>query len=199
MIYPQTMLTVADNTGAKKIMCIRLLGGNRKYGKIGDTIIGVVKEAIPNMPIKKSDVVRAIIVRTSKTIRRADGMQIRFDDNAPVVVNIEINPRGTRVFGPVAREIRDKNYSKIVSLAPEVLQMSNDKKLHVKIGDNVKIISGFDKNKVGEVTKIYRNTGKILVKGINLKFKHIKPNTESDVGEIKQFEAPIHHSNVKLI
>uniref|UniRef100_A0AB74TMJ9 Large ribosomal subunit protein uL14c n=1 Tax=Discostella guiyangensis TaxID=3145224 RepID=A0AB74TMJ9_9STRA len=121
MIYPQTMLTVADNTGAKKIMCIRLLGGNRKYGKIGDIIIGVVKEAIPNMPIKKSDVVRAIIVRTSKTIRRPDGMYIRFDDNAAVIVNMENNPRGTRVFGPVAREIRDKNFSKIVSLAPEVL------------------------------------------------------------------------------
>jgi large subunit ribosomal protein L14 len=121
MIYPQTMLTVADNTGAKKIMCIRLLGGNRKYGKIGDVIIGVVKEAIPNMPIKKSDVVRAIIVRTSKTIRRTDGMYIRFDDNAAVIVNMENNPRGTRVFGPVAREIRDKNFSKIVSLAPEVL------------------------------------------------------------------------------
>ncbi len=121
MIYPQTMLTVAENTGAKKIMCIRLLGGNRKYGKIGDVIIGVVKEAIPNMPIKKSDVVRAIIVRTSKTIRRPDGMYIRFDDNAAVIVNMENNPRGTRVFGPVAREIRDKNFSKIVSLAPEVL------------------------------------------------------------------------------
>jgi large subunit ribosomal protein L14 len=102
-------------------MCIRLLGGNRKYGKIGDVIIGVVKEAIPNMPIKKSDVVRAIIVRTSKTIRRPDGMYIRFDDNAAVIVNMENNPRGTRVFGPVAREIRDKNFSKIVSLAPEVL------------------------------------------------------------------------------
>ena len=121
MIYPQTILTVADNTGAKKIMCICVLGGKRKYGKIGDTIIGVVKEAIPNMPIKKSDVIRAIIVRTSKTIRRADGMYIRFDDNAAVIVNPENNPRGTRVFGPVAREIRDKNFSKIVSLAPEVL------------------------------------------------------------------------------
>ena len=121
MIYPQTMLNIADNTGAKKIMCIRILGGNRKYGKIGDVIIGVVKEAIPNMPIKKSDVVRAIIVRTSKTIRRPDGMYIRFDDNAAVIVNMENNPRGTRVFGPVAREIRDKNFSKIVSLAPEVL------------------------------------------------------------------------------
>ena len=121
MIYPQTMLTVADNTGAKKVMCIRVLGGNKKYAQIGDTIIAVVKEAIPNMPVKRSDVVRAIIVRTTKSIRRKDGMYIRFDDNAAVLVNMENNPRGTRVFGPVAREIRDKNYSKIVSLAPEVL------------------------------------------------------------------------------
>ena len=121
MIYPQTMLTVADNTGAKKVMCIRVLGGNKKYAQIGDTIIAVVKEAIPNMPIKRSDVVRAIVVRTTKSIRRKDGMYIRFDDNAAVIVNMENNPRGTRVFGPVAREIRDKNYSRIVSLAPEVL------------------------------------------------------------------------------
>ena len=121
MIYPQTMLTVADNTGAKKVMCIRILGGNKKYAEIGDTIIAVVKEAIPNMPIKRSDVIKAIIVRTKKTIRRQDGMYIRFDDNAAVIVNADNNPRGTRVFGPVAREIRDKNFSKIVSLAPEVL------------------------------------------------------------------------------
>nr|YP_010133730.1 ribosomal protein L14 [Nitzschia supralitorea]QWM93219.1 ribosomal protein L14 [Nitzschia supralitorea] len=121
MIYPQTMLTVADNTGAKKVMCIRILGGNKKYAEIGDTIIAVVKEAIPNMPIKRSDVVKAIVVRTKKTIRRQDGMYIRFDDNAAVIVNAENNPRGTRVFGPVAREIRDRNFSKIVSLAPEVL------------------------------------------------------------------------------
>jgi len=121
MIYPQTMLTVADNTGAKKVMCIRVLGGNKKYASIGDTIIAVVKEALPNMPVKRSDIVRAVIVRTKKSIRRQDGMYIRFDDNAAVVVNMDNNPRGTRVFGPVAREIRDKNYSKIVSLAPEVL------------------------------------------------------------------------------
>jgi large subunit ribosomal protein L14 len=121
MIYPQTILTVADNTGAKKVMCIRILGGNKKYAQIGNTIIAVVKEAIPNMPIKRSDVVRAIVVRTKKTIRRQDGMYIRFDDNAVVIVNTENNPRGTRVFGPVAREIRDQNFSKIVSLAPEVL------------------------------------------------------------------------------
>lgn len=121
MIYPQTMLTVADNTGAKKVMCIRVLGGNKKYARIGDTIIAVVKEAIPNMPVKRSDIVRAIIVRTRKTIRRSDGMYIRFDDNAAVIVNTDNNPRGTRVFGPVAREIREKSFSKIVSLAPEVL------------------------------------------------------------------------------
>lgn len=121
MIYPQTILTVADNTGARKVMCIRVLGGNKKYAEIGDTIIAVVKEAIPNMPIKRSDVVRAIVVRTKKTIRRQDGLYIRFDDNAAVIVNMENNPRGTRVFGPVAREIRDKSFSKIVSLAPEVL------------------------------------------------------------------------------
>lgn len=121
MIYPQTILTIADNTGAKKIMCIRILGGNKKYAEIGDTIIAVVKEAIPNMLIKRSDIVKAIIVRTKKTIRRQDGMYIRFSDNAAVIVNTDNNPRGTRVFGPVAREIRDKNYSKIVSLAPEVL------------------------------------------------------------------------------
>ena len=121
MIYPQTILTVADNTGAKKVMCIRILGGNKKYAEIGDTIIAVVKESIPNMPIKRSDIVKAIIVRTKKVIRRPDGMYIRFDDNAVVIVNNDNNPRGTRVFGPVAREIRDKNFSKIVSLAPEVL------------------------------------------------------------------------------
>ena len=121
MIYPQTILTVADNTGARKVMCIRILGGNKKYAEIGDIIIAVVKEAIPNMPIKRSDVVKAIIVRTKKTIRRQDGMYIRFDDNAAVIVNADNNPRGTRVFGPIAREIREKNFSKIVSLAPEVL------------------------------------------------------------------------------
>ena len=121
MIQPQTYLTVADNTGAKKIMCIRILGNNKQYGSIGDVIIGVVKEATPNMPVKKSDVVRAVVVRTSHTLRRKDGMSIRFDDNAAVIINKENNPRGTRVFGTIAREIRDRNFTKIVSLAPEVL------------------------------------------------------------------------------
>ena len=121
MIQPQTYLTVADNTGAKKIMCIRILGNNRTYGKIGDIIIGVVKDAIPNMAVKRSSVVRAVVVRTRKTIKRSDGMAVRFDDNAAVIINAENNPRGTRVFGPVAREIREKNFTKIISLANEVV------------------------------------------------------------------------------
>ena len=121
MIQPQTCLTVADNTGAKKIMCIRVLGSNRKYARVGDIIIGVVKEALPNMAIKRSSIVRAVIVRTKKTFRRNDGMSIRFDDNAAVIINTENNPRGTRVFGSIARELKEKGFTKIVSLAPEVL------------------------------------------------------------------------------
>ena len=121
MIQPQTYLTIADNTGARKIMCIRILGGNKKYGRIGDVIIGVVKDATPNLAVKRSDVVRAVIVRTKQSVRRKDGSRLRFDDNASVIINKENNPRGTRVFGPIAREIRDKSFTKIVSLAPEVL------------------------------------------------------------------------------
>ena len=121
MIQPQTYLTVADNTGAKKLMCIRVLGNNRKYANVGDIIIGVVKEALPNMAVKRSSVVRAVIVRTKKTVKRQDGMAIRFDDNAAVIINTENNPRGTRVFGPIAREMREKNFTRVVSLAPEVL------------------------------------------------------------------------------
>jgi large subunit ribosomal protein L14 len=121
MIQPQTCLQVADNSGAKKIMCIRVLGGNKSHATLGDVIIGVVKEASPNMPVKRSDVVRAVVVRTKKTVRRIEGISVRFDDNAAVIINKENNPRGTRVFGPVARELRDKNFTKIISLAPEVL------------------------------------------------------------------------------
>ena len=108
MIQPQTCLQVADNSGAKKLMCIRILGGNRKYASLGDVIIGVVKEAAPNMPVKRSDVVRAVVVRTRKTVRRTEGISVRFDDNAAVIINKENNPRGTRVFGPVARELETK-------------------------------------------------------------------------------------------
>ena len=121
MIQPQTILNIADNTGAKKILCIRVLGGNKKYANIGDIIIGVVKESLPRMAVKRSDNVRAVEDRTKKSIRRKNGMLIRFDDNAAVLINEDKNPKGTRVFGPVARELRDKNFTKIVSLAPEVI------------------------------------------------------------------------------
>jgi len=121
MIQTLSYLNVADNSGARKLMCIRVLGGRRRTATIGDIIIAVVKDALPNMPIQKSDVVRAVVVRTKKGIRRENGMMLSFDENAAVVINKEGNPRGTRVFGPIARELRDKNFSKIVSLAPEVL------------------------------------------------------------------------------
>ncbi|MEL6221847.1 MAG: 50S ribosomal protein L14 [Cyanobacteria bacterium J06626_14] len=121
MIQQESYLNVADNSGARKLMCIRVLGGNRRYANVGDIVIAVVKDALPNMAVKKSDVVRAVIVRTKKGLRRESGMSIRFDDNAAVIINAEGNPRGTRVFGPVARELRDRSFTKIVSLAPEVL------------------------------------------------------------------------------
>lgn len=122
MIQPQSRLKVADNSGAKEIMCIRVLGGSfRKSGNIGDVIVASVKSATVGGVVKKGDVVKAVIVRTSKGIRRADGSHIKFDDNAAVIIDAQKQPRGTRIFGPVARELRDKDYMKIISLAPEVL------------------------------------------------------------------------------
>jgi large subunit ribosomal protein L14 len=121
MIQPQTCLRVADNSGAKSLMCIRILGSNRRYGHVGDVIIGVVKDATPNLTVKRSDIVRAVIVRTKQPIRRKDGSRLRFDDNASVIINNENNPRGTRVFGPIARELKENGFTKIASLAPEVL------------------------------------------------------------------------------
>lgn len=122
MIQPQSLLQVADNTGARKVMCIRVLGGsNRRTAGIGDIIVGVVKEAVPNMNVKKSEVVRCVIVRTRKPLRRPDGSYVTFDDNAVAIITPEKSPRGTRVFGPVARELRDKDFMKIISLAPEVV------------------------------------------------------------------------------
>lgn len=122
MIQEETNLVVADNSGAKKIRCIRVLGGSgRKYASLGDLIVVSVKSAIPNGNIKKGEVSRAVIVRTSKEVRRKDGSYIRFDENAAVLLNAQDEPRGTRIFGPVARELREKQFMKIVSLAPEVL------------------------------------------------------------------------------
>ncbi|OGO07163.1 MAG: 50S ribosomal protein L14 [Chloroflexi bacterium RBG_13_57_8] len=122
MIQMQSRLRVADNSGAREIMCINVLGGTRrKYAYIGDTIVASVKKAIPNAATKKGDVVRAVIIRTSHPYRRPDGSYIRFDENAAIILSDKNNPKGTRIFGPVARELRDKQYTKIISLAPEVL------------------------------------------------------------------------------
>lgn len=122
MIQVETMLNVADNTGAKKILCFRVLGGGtRRYARVGDVIVATVKEATPGGVVKKGEVVKAVVVRTKKELGRPDGSCIRFDENAAVIIDANNNPRGTRIFGPVARELRDRNFMKIVSLAPEVL------------------------------------------------------------------------------
>ena len=122
MIQQESYLKVADNTGAKEIHCIRVLGGSkRKFGNIGDVIVASVRKAAPGGTVKKGDVVKAVIVRSTRGVRRADGSYLRFDDNAAVIIKEDKNPRGTRIFGPVARELRDKDYMKILSLAPEVL------------------------------------------------------------------------------
>ncbi|HHX51373.1 MAG TPA: 50S ribosomal protein L14 [Clostridia bacterium] len=122
MIQQETVLNVGDNSGAKKLLCIRVLGGSRRrYASVGDVIIATVKEATPGGVVKKGDIVKAVIVRSSKAIKRPDGSYIKFDENAAVIINDQGNPRGTRIFGPVARELREKDYMKIISLAPEVL------------------------------------------------------------------------------
>ena len=122
MVMQETRLKVADNTGAKELLCIRVLGGSVvKFGNIGDVIVATVKKALPDGNVKKGDVVKAVIVRTTKGLQRQDGSSIKFDDNAAVIINNEGLPRGTRIFGPVARELRDKGYLKICSLAPEVI------------------------------------------------------------------------------
>lgn len=121
MIRPYTRLRVADNTGARELLCIRVLNGNKQYAEIGDVVVCSVKQATPGGAVKKGDVVKAVVVRTAKEYGRPDGSTIRFDDNAAVILSDRLNPRGTRIFGPVARELRDKNYMKIVSLAPEVI------------------------------------------------------------------------------
>ncbi len=122
MIQQESFLKVADNTGAKEIKCIRVLGGSkRKYGNIGDVIVASVRKSTPGGTVKKGEVVKAVIVRSAKGVRRADGTYVRFDENAAVLIKDDRNPRGTRIFGPVARELRDKDYMKILSLAPEVV------------------------------------------------------------------------------
>lgn len=122
MVQQETRLVVADNTGARELLCIRVMGGSlRRYAEVGDTIVASVKDAIPGGAVKKGEVVKAVVVRTVKSIRRKDGSYVKFDENAAVIIKDDLTPRGTRIFGPVARELRDHGYMKIISLAPEVL------------------------------------------------------------------------------
>lgn len=121
MIRLQTCLKISDNTGAKKVMCIRILGNNRKYGKVGDTFIGVIKEALPNIIMKRKTIVRAVIIRTRKMLKRPDGIHAKFDDNAAVLLNPDNSPKGTRIFGPIAKELRDRKFIKVIALASEMI------------------------------------------------------------------------------
>ena len=184
MIQQESRLRVADNTGAKEILCIRVLGGStRRYANIGDVIVATVKDATPGGVVKKGDVVRAVVVRTKKGARRKDGSYIKFDENAAVIIKDDMNPKGTRIFGPVARELRDKKFMKIVSLAPDL----------------VKVIAGKDKDKEGKVIAVDHKKGTVTVEGANMITKHTKPSPANQQGGIVSQEGPMDVSNVMLV
>src|ERR1700709_2350503 len=175
MIQQESRLKVADNTGAKQILCIRVLGGSgRRYAGIGDVIVATVKDAIPGGNVKKGDVVKAVIVRTVKERRRPDGSYIRFDENAAVILRNDGDPRGTRIFGPVGRELRDKKFMKIISLAPEVIRTM----AKIKKGDLVQVITGAsqtrggDRGKQGKVLEVLVEKNRVVVEGVNFVTKH---------------------------
>jgi len=195
MIQQESRLVVADNSGAKEVLCIRVLGGTkRRYASIGDKIVVAVKSATPSGDVKKGAVSKAVVVRTTKEIRRANGSYIRFDDNAVVLLNNQGEMRGTRIFGPVARELRDQ-YMKIISLAPEVLSV----KLHIKKGDMVQVIAGDNKGQQGKVLKVEAEKQRAIVEGVNLCKKATKPNAQNPQGGIVEKEAPIHVSNLQVL
>ena len=174
MIQQESRLKVADNTGAKELLCIRVMGGStRRYANIGDVIVATVKDATPGGVVKKGDVVKAVVVRTVKGARRKDGSYIRFDENAAVIIKDDKTPRGTRIFGPVARELRDKQFMRIVSLAPEVLE--------------------------GKVSSVDLKKNTVTVEGVNMHTKHTKPSAQNQNGGIVTQEGPINASNVMLV
>ena len=176
MIQQETRLRVADNSGAKEVLCIKVLGGSRRrYASIGDIFVATVKDAIPGAAVKKGEVVKCVVVRVKKEKRRPDGSYIRFDENAAVLINDQQQPRGTRIFGPVGRELRDKKFMRIVSLAPEVLLMK------IRKGDRVQVLAGKDRGKTGTVTFAYPARGKVIVDGA----EHRQEAPEAD---------PLHHA-----
>ena len=201
MIQQESRLKVADNTGAKELLCIRVLGGStRRYASIGDVIVATVKDATPGGVVKKGDVVKAVVVRSVKGARRKDGSYIRFDENAAVIIKDDLNPRGTRIFGPVARELREKHFMKIVSCSGSTvgrcLRMSTMK---IKTGDTVKVIAGKDKDKEGKVIAVNKKDGRVLVEGVNMLTKHTKPSAANQNGGIVHQEGYIDASNVMLM
>ncbi len=197
MIQQESRLRVADNTGAKEILTIRVLGGSgRRYAGIGDVIVATVKDAIPGGNVKKGDVVKAVIVRTVKERRRPDGSYIRFDENAAVILKNDGDPRGTRIFGPVGRELREKKFMKIISSRRRCCSMK------IKKGDLVQVITGKDKGKQGKVIAAFPREDRVLVEGVNRVKKHTKAGPTargSQAGGIVTTEAPIHVSNVQLV
>ena len=195
MIQVQTEQLVADNTGARRVECIKVLGGSkRRYAGVGDLIVISVKDAIPKGKVKKGAVHKAVVVRTRKEIFRDDGSKVQFDTNAVVLTDEKGEPIGTRIFGPVTRELRVKGHTKIISLAPEVIQTM----MLLKKGTSVKVISGKDKGKTGEILEIDRKERRLKIKSINMVKRHVKPTKENKGGIISK-ENYIHQSNVKNI
>ena len=201
MVQQESRLKVADNTGARELLVIRVMGGStRRYANIGDVVVATVKEATPGGVVKKGDVVKAVVVRSVKGARRKDGSYIKFDENAAVIIKDDKTPRGTRIFGPVARELREKQFMKIVSLAPEVLEEDrNMATMKIKKGDMVKVIAGKDINSEGKVIAVNRKDGTVLVEGVNMVTKHTKPSMQNQQGGIVHQEGPIDISNVMYL
>ena len=202
MIQMQTYLKVADNTGAKELMCIRVLGGSRKrYANIGDVVVASVTKAAPGGTVKKGEVVRAVIVRSAKGLRREDGTYIRFDENAAVIIKEDKNPRGTRIFGPVARELRERitprSCPSLRKFCKEVSQSMNH--IHVKTGDTVVMLSGKDKGKQGKVLQVSPKEQKVIVEGLNMVTKHVKPRKQGDPAGIMKAESAVYACKVMAV
>ena len=194
MIQMQTNLDVADNSGARRVQCIKVLGGSkRKYAHVGDIIVVSVKEAIPRGRVKKGDVMKAVVVRTAKDIRRPDGSVIRFDRNAAVLIDNKAEPVGTRIFGPVPRELqREEPHEDHLARAGGAVMAAQIKK-----GDKVVVITGRDKGRSGEVIKVMPKESRALVRGVNMVTRHQK-QTAAEQGGLVRKEAPIHLSNVAI-
>lgn len=207
MIQQETRLNVADNSGAKEVLCIRVLGGTgRRYASLGDKIVVSVKSGSSSGSIKKGTVTKAVVVRTKKEVRRKDGSYIRFDENAAVLLNANEDPRGTRIFGSVARELREKAFIKIVSLAPEVLELCGKSVtthlnyiLHIREVNTVKILSGNYKQKQGKVLKVFPKVYRAIVANVNMVTRHTKPSVKNPKGGIQKKEAPLHISKLMLV